>query len=212
MTSTSTGLIKTMLLPIIVLLVIIELILLPSIITLKVIATTTDKKDFGGLCNLVGDYLLGWRYIGIPMAIASAGFYLWGPDFSRSKWYEPLVILRDILHPGSFFLCAPETVQTHLNLRMNYASFIRLAINEYDPKPIEVVIYILISASMWPLRAIFSGGFISLFLLCASICIIAVIILCIFKAIWFLICFFSKSITRLLYHPIEDYSQKIYGK
>lgn len=163
----------------------------PTIIILRLlkdVARTTNDSYTEAFCSLLGIYLLGFVYLGLPMAIASARFYLWGTDFPHSKWYKSLVILRDILHPGSFFLSA-ETVQTHLNRRMDYGSPIQFIIDQYDPKPIQVISYIFISASMWPLRAILSGGFVSLFLVLALVFIVASIIYHLIIGICFLVCF-----------------------
>ncbi len=112
--------------------------------------------------NLLSIYLLGFVFFGLPMAIVSARFYLWGTDFPKLKWYKPLMILRDILHPGSFVVSASEAgSQAHVNYRGDYNSLIRFIINEYNPKKIQVIIYVFISASLWPLRAMLSGLFLS---------------------------------------------------
>jgi len=153
-----------------------------------------DENHIEAFCKLFSLYLLGFRYIGIPMAVASAGFYLWGTDFPRSPWYKTLVYLRNALHPISFVLSS-ETVQTHLNRRCDYDSPIQTMIDEENPTPWQVIGYIFLSASMWPIRVSLSGAFVSFLLGIASACILLVITVYILKAIWFLICLPFKLFT-----------------
>ncbi len=169
----------------------------PTVIALRLLEDlmrTTGDKHIEALCRLMSIYLLGFVYLGLPMAMASAGFYLWGTNFPRSKWYKTLVVFRDTLHPSSFVLYA-ETVATELNRRQDYESFIQFIIDQYDPKPIQVIGYILLSASMWPFRAMLSGGYVSLILLVVLVCIVLAIIVCTLKAIWFLTCLPFKLFT-----------------
>lgn len=169
----------------------------PTIIILRLlkdVARTTNDNYIEAFCSLLSIYLFGFVYLGLPMAMASAGFYLWGTKFPKSKWHKTLVIFRDTLHPSSFVLYA-ETVATELNRRQDYDSPIQFIIDQYDPKPIQVIGYILLSASMWPFRAMLSGGYVSVILLVALVCIVLAITVCILKAICFLICLPFKPFT-----------------
>ncbi len=106
------------------------------------------------LPTLIGLYSFGLLYIGLPAARLSLKLYSLGADMERHRQRKLLIILRYMLHPGSFIFgyTHPERSNNQLNYKGPIAEIVKkddiwnLASRDR---------YLFWSSFAWPLRLLF---------------------------------------------------------
>ncbi len=124
----------------------------------------------GDITKIINVYTAGYSAIGLPMAIMSAIFYLWGEDFSKSKWHTFLDVIRNMLHPPHFALFFDCEFNEN-NQREHFLGPIKRIIDPKKPTLPQVLTYVFLSAAVWPIKLSITG-FICLITLFIILCIL----------------------------------------